>query len=434
MNENLREILPYLRPRSAELTPFTITVLVLLCLGMAGLVLLYYMRHRRHLQEQRERFEELGLEKQLSQSQIQTLFQIGRQRRMSNLPQLLNSVHVFDRQVGAVTQDLLRQPDHHLFTEIANIRSRLQFDHLPVDQALRTTRQVPTGLTIIVWTHVDEEAGGVPWLVTARDERGIETGPLLKEDHSLDGLQVGGEVTVRFWREGDTEYHFTSEILELDTDSRMAILRHASRMERLQLRDFFRLEIAFDITLQPRPGAPVPLEPEADAVGDDEEVGSSDALSAELEPADVETEEASFEEYATPPVEPDTEETEEPLSVDAEGEMVSTEPVNGEVLDISAGGMRVLLHEEDPRAFLMQVPPGFTGPFPLAGITCMVTGRNNEPGGVELQLKFLDLPPQLEREMVRKIYQNQVLLNGPDGPTAPTQPSQTEDLRDDGVS
>lgn len=63
----------------------------------------------------------------------------------------------------------------------------------------------------------------------------------------------------------------------------------------------------------------------------------------------------------------------------------------------------------------------------------MVTGRNNEPGGVELQLKFLDLPPELEREMVRKIYQNQVLLNNPDGPTAPSQPSQTEDLPDDGV-
>ena len=52
-----------------------------------------------------------------------------------------------------------------------------------------------------------------PWLVTGRDERGIETGPLLKEDDSLDGLQVGDEVTVRFWREGDTEYHFSSQVL-----------------------------------------------------------------------------------------------------------------------------------------------------------------------------------------------------------------------------
>ena len=78
--------------------------------------------------------------------------------------------------------------------------------------------------------------------------------------------------------------------------------------------------------------------------------------------------------------------------------------------------MRVQLHDEDPRAFLMQIPANFAGPFPLAGITCMVTGRSSEAGGPELQLRFLNLPPQLERKMVRKIYQNQVLLNNSDGP------------------
>ena len=240
MNENLRDVLPYLRPRSAELTPFSITVLVLLCLGLAGLITLYYLRHRRHIRDMRERFEELGLEKQLSESQIRTLFQIGLRRKMNNPVQLLTSVHVFDRQIGATVDRFRNQPDHVLFDEIADIRTLLEFDQLPVDQALHTTRQLPAGLTTIVWTHADEEAGGVPWLVTGRDERGIETAPLLKEDRSLDGLKAGDEVTVRFWREGDTEYHFTTSILEIDTDSRMAILRHAPRMERLQLRDFFR--------------------------------------------------------------------------------------------------------------------------------------------------------------------------------------------------
>ena len=162
MNENLREFLPYLRPRSAELTPFSITVLVLLCLGLAALMTLYYLRHRRHVQELRARFEKLGLQKGLSGPQIQTLFGIGRRRKMNNPLQLLNSVHVFDRLLGSVTEQLSSQPDHPLFAEVGEIRSSLEFNALPTDQALRTTRQLPPGLTMMVWTYTNDEAGGVP--------------------------------------------------------------------------------------------------------------------------------------------------------------------------------------------------------------------------------------------------------------------------------
>ena len=389
MNENLREFLPYLRPRSAELTPFSITVLVLLCLGLAALMTLYYLRHRRHVQELRARFEKLGLQKGLSGPQIQTLFGIGRRRKMNNPLQLLNSVHVFDRLLGSVTEQLSSQPDHPLFAEVGEIRSSLEFNALPTDQALRTTRQLPPGLTMMVWTYTNDEAGGVPWLVTRRDEWGIECAPLLKDNHSLDSLAVGGEVSVRFWREGDTEYHFTSEVLEHDPASHVAVLRHAARIGRLQLRDFFRLDINFDIALQPLPGG---------AAGEEDSEcvpGSNSAAASESYYADSED---------------DTTTTEEAGSNCPTPGFAGVGPVPGEVLDISGGGMRVLLHGDDPHAFLMRIPDDFNGPFPLGGLVCRVTGRDEETQGSILQLKFIDIPSSLEREMVRKIYQNQALL------------------------
>ena len=125
---------------------------------------------------------------------------------------------------------------------------------------------------------------------------------------------------------------------------------------------------------------------------------------------------------------PDTPRSEPESTVDEPQPLHFSGPVHGEVLDISAGGMRVLLHGDDPHAFLMRIPADFQGPFPLGGITCRVTGRTIEPDGTQLQLKFLDVPSTLEREMVRRIYQNEVQLNfAEEAPgEAPATPTETQ--------
>mgnify|MGYP001477747581 CR=1 FL=1 len=314
---------------------------------------------------------------------------------------------MFDRQLGSVTEELSSQPEHPLFAEVGDIRRTLDFDALPTAQALRTTRQLPPGLTMMVWTQTDDEAGGVPWLVTGRNEWGIECAPLLTEDHGLDSLAIGGEVSVRFWREGDTEYHFTSEVLELDSAAHVAFLRHAARIERMQLRDFFRLAVNFDIALQPLPGG---AEEEEDA-----ECGQGSNSSDASHHAD--SEEDTTSDAAAGP---------DSLPPDFSG----MQPVPGEVLDISGGGMRVLLHADDPHAFLMQIPADFSGPFPLGGRVCRVTGRDEEVRGAILQLRFIDLPSPIEREMVRKIYQRQV-LTGSEAADAGSEPAELQQPPDD---
>ena len=377
-NENLRDVLPYLRPRSAELTPFSISVLTLLCVGIAAIVFLHYLRYRRHQQEQQLRFVELGREMNLADGQIHTLLRIGRQRKMNNPLMLLNSVHVFDQQVGAITERMLMtNPADRIFDEVSQIRSQLEFDSLPPDHTPRTTRQLAPGLTLMVLTHSDEEASHKPWLIVARDERGIQVAPLLKEDTSMDTVEASDDVTIRFWRDGDTEYSFSTEVMEVDRGVRSAVLRHVKKMERLELREFFRLEVSFNITLFP---LRVANHDDEQFVHDDAEVDSESEVENDSE--------ASL---------PDPE---------------NLRPVEGEVLDISAGGMRFLQHGDAPRANILVVATDFKGPFPLAGIRCAVTSRGEGPDGTQLQLKFLGLPRQLESEIVKQVYQSQVSLSG----------------------
>ena len=395
MNENLRDILPYFRPRSAELTPFVMSVLVLLCIGIVGLFTFHYIRIHRQRRQMQERFEQLALEKGLADEQIQFLLKIVRQSHMNNPLLLLNSVHVFDRQVGVYTERLAkRDPATSMLDDIGQIRTALEFDHLPPDQPLRTTRQLQPGLTLMVWARKTEEEGSTPWLVVERDERAIEVVPLLKEDTSLSGLKPGDGLTMRFWREGDTEYHFDTDILEIEPVSRTVSICHASRIERLELRDFFRLEANFDITLLAYPRV-------EEVTGEEGEATAEEGL--------LEEEGESIEEEFDPDQAP---------------------RILAEVLNLSAGGLSVLIHNALPPTSKVMVTPDFKGPFPLAGVTCQITRETQEPEGTHLQLKFVDLPPTLESELVRTIYQHQILSQN-DGETELSVPPRDRDAKPD---
>jgi hypothetical protein len=54
------------------------------------------------------------------------------------------------------------------------------------------------------------------------------------------------------------------------------------------------------------------------------------------------------------------------------------------------------------------VDPRFTGPFPLAGVHGQVVHLGPGPSGYVLQLHFVNLPTQRERELVRAVYEHQL--------------------------
>ena len=169
--DRLRAILPFLRPRTEEPTGLMLLLVAILCLGIASLVALHIWRRRiQHLRMQ-ARFAKLATEKNLDPAQATYLAQLARQSRMNNPLLLLNSIYAFDRIVGRRAAALTGAAHESELHRIGAVRSALEFDHMPPDQPLRTTRQLESGLTVMVW-HEDAERY-FPWLLVARDERGL---------------------------------------------------------------------------------------------------------------------------------------------------------------------------------------------------------------------------------------------------------------------
>ena len=183
-NDKLREMLPFLRPRSAEPTLFSQTVFYLMWTGLALLVVLYLLRSYRQRRRRVTDFCDLGMEVGLNDEQIQFILKIGREQRMKNPRNLLTSARFFDRHVGGYATTLASQDLHHpILEQIAEVRSALGFDDLPVDQALSSTRQVERGQTLMVCEDEGEDSERFsPWVVVERDEAVLSVVPLLEGD------------------------------------------------------------------------------------------------------------------------------------------------------------------------------------------------------------------------------------------------------------
>ena len=413
-NERIREILPLLRPRSAEPTVFNQTVLYLLCIGLVLIVFFYAKRRYRHWREEESQFRQLGREHGLKSRQIEFLRKAGRRRRLKSPRRLLTSASSFERHIGDYATDLAAKDlDHPDLKRIAEIREALGFDELPPAQALTSTRQVEKGQTFLIWEETDHKEGFAPWIVVDRHEAALTVSPLLKADDHLGdqraALRTGDEVSVRFWREGDTEYRFHTRVLDIGGESSV-LLRHTGEVERLQQRDFVRVHVDFPVTLY---------------LLDEETANQDDVHSEQAAVAMLDGGGSADGESDTGGEDPSSDGGWEALDdgdPSADGDQVgdrgladehqldAAPQIQGQVVNISAGGMGVLLREPLPNTKRWLVAPDFRGTFPLAGILCTVVGDQKSRGDATLvKLKFDKLTSAAERDIVKQVYEHQIL-------------------------
>ena len=222
-----------------------------------------------------------------------------------------------------------------LVDRIYKIRQRLGFNQVPSSHALPSTRELPLGQRLMVWPTKGGRSGFCQCAVTHRDDGAITAVPVLREDEGFFAtLDPGDRVKVRFWRGEDTEYRFRSHIIESVTETTGITIAHAEQLERIQKRDFFRLDVHFDIVLfVARPGA-----------------ASSGGT-----------------------------------------------PVAATVTDISGGGMSIVIDKDVADDHVLVVDPELEGEFPIAGITCVVIDRANSAQGWQMRLEFRDLGRKRER-------------------------------------
>ncbi|MBQ37398.1 MAG: hypothetical protein CME04_13495 [Gemmatimonadaceae bacterium] len=385
--DKIRDILPLLRPRSAEPTLFSQTVWYLLWAGLAILLGLYIIRWVRLRRRRLEEFEELARDAGLSPRQIALLYRIARHRRMQSPPRLLSSAHVFDRQVGRYATGLVRgDREHPELDAIGNIREILGFDELDIDQALSSTRQVDRGQTLRIWVDGEEE-----------DE--------------LEGFVP--------WREGDTEYSFVTEVIGKARTAHAVAVEHAA-VKRMQHRDFYRIDVGFDADFLVIPRQ-AEREDGAEDVHGEAAIGLLDRTQDEddIRIADSSTVDASAVDASTSG---DELEDSDPFA--------GATRVTGYVVNLSAGGVAIDVPLTGPLAnedTAWVIDPAFEGPFPLAGITCVPVSTEAAPGTHDnsmrrIKMTFDDLPTPVEKEIVRSVYEHQLQSAGGRGVAHPDAP------------
>ncbi|MBI2503806.1 MAG: PilZ domain-containing protein, partial [Candidatus Latescibacteria bacterium] len=89
-----------------------------------------------------------------------------------------------------------------------------------------------------------------------------------------------------------------------------------------------------------------------------------------------------------------------PLTLLIPGRRGKRQPVDGQVANISGGGLRVQVQEEMPAGTPVVVDPQYQGPFPLAGVKGRVVATSPRSKGRALHLQFVDLPRPLEAQIV----------------------------------
>ena len=380
--DKIRDILPLLRPRSAEPTLFSQTVWYLLWAGLAILLGLYIIRWVRLRRRRLEEFEELARDAGLSPRQIALLYRIARHRRMQSPPRLLSSAHVFDRQVGRYATGLVRgDREHPELDAIGNIREILGFDELDIDQALSSTRQVDRGQTLRIWVDGEEE-----------DE--------------LEGFVP--------WREGDTEYSFVTEVIGKARTAHAVAVEHAA-VKRMQHRDFYRIDVGFDADFLVIPRQ-AEREDGAEDVHGEAAIGLLDRTQDE---DDIRIADSSAVDASTSG---DELEDSDPFA--------GATRVTGYVVNLSAGGVAIDVPLTGPLAnedTAWVIDPAFEGPFPLAGITCVPVSTEAAPGTHDNSMRRIkmtsdDLPTPVEKEIVRSVYEHQLQSAGGRGVAHPDAP------------
>ncbi|HJP34322.1 MAG TPA: hypothetical protein QGF95_27565 [Candidatus Latescibacteria bacterium] len=353
MNSAYEEVLPYIRPRSGELGWLGLLMAGMLLALLAATVLTYIATIWRSRRRTRLAFSATGLERHLSPSQIHMLYDLSRRHRMHDPLLLLTSLKVFDQHAGRLADETDNQAE---LRKLASARKRLGFDRPSVAQRFYTTRTLTPGQKLMVWPH-GQEAGFIQCVVVGRDERAVTAVPLRRDDdHLLSRVEAGARIKVRFWRDGDTEYRFRTEILEVVEHTTTIRLRHAEELERVQQRDFYRIRINAPIRLYALPVGVEEITPERVAE-------------------------------------------------------TATKRQDATLIDLSGGGLSTFQEDPVPRHAEVVVDPEYDGPFPLGGAHLLIVDQTQKEEGWHVRLQFADLPAVVRDDLVAAIFDHELVAS-----------------------
>lgn len=356
--EGYQELFDMIRPQTGVEGP---ALWVLLGLVLVAVVLIggtSFVRRRKRSRQLSSAFHALAVEKALTPAEEKRLLAMAESVTADQPLQIFSSLADFEAAVEALVPTDAGEPaPGDLLTQLRSLRVKLGFDRIPKRWRLRHSRQIPVGARLMVGFGSEEEGRMATCDVEGTNASFIRATPLLRRDQDLlSEVRLDTPLVVRYWRSGDTEYLFASRLLAgTEKDRSQLRLAHASRLERLQQRDFFRLKVKIPVTLYDLPDPDLAM---------------------------ISQEDFELPEESRPVLE-------------------------GTIMDISAGGCAVRSDEQLPADSLVVVDPDVEGPFSIGRMICRVGHLELEEGALLHRLEYVNAPPAVQDRLMRELYQEQ---------------------------
>ncbi len=198
-------------------------------------------------------FNDLIYSKKLNTKQVELLTTLINHNQLEEPDGIISSLEIFERCVDNMLNYLqnAKLPDETVnarINGIANLRRHLNFNAVPENAILYSTRELIPGKIIKVQIPRANEYTFFPSKIVENNELEM----VIEDPQYGDEKQplvTGVILSISFMHGGDNEYQFNSRIKRIDPQSQGHLFRisHSNMLQRKRLREFIRYEVSIPV-------------------------------------------------------------------------------------------------------------------------------------------------------------------------------------------
>lgn len=254
INPDLGRILKYLRP--PEPSHATLWWMFATVVGVALFFVIFEIisrgvRRNREMKKSFDDFNQLALVCQLTPDEINLLRDLISVCDIQYPDRLFTSFELFNRCVEDMGPGASGPLSESYVKTLRIIRNKIFFGERLKMPPIRSTHELKPNQ----WLHLKRKADSEVFMTPV-----VEAGPsgLLVATPKVRGesLQIrpGEHFEIYFWRDRDASYHFTSEVTgQIGVHHLITILKHVDDVERIQRRQYHRVDISIPVQVIPVP-------------------------------------------------------------------------------------------------------------------------------------------------------------------------------------
>jgi len=217
----------------------------------AAVVVFAIINTRRENAKRKERervyFERKAVEKELDKREIALLLEAIKQTGFSQPYRILDSFDIFQHLLNKYEEkQKFTGHEHRYFHQLVDeIKEKLGYNKIEETVQLESTREIRKGQLFKIVLKKNDKVYEYPSaLVDNDDEKMVLDGSKL--DLDFIPIDLNTAVMVQFYRDSDAGYNFTTTLLKPpDRENQLLYLKHPQRLNRVQARNFSRMEVKF---------------------------------------------------------------------------------------------------------------------------------------------------------------------------------------------